>query len=254
MLPIVAGGFAVLSLWLLPVLSAWVERAEFASLFGALRAQAALLVLITLPVTLALGAWLPLLHGRSNGGGMWLYGANSLGAAMGAVIAGAVLIPLLGSAATIVVAAAALLILGLTWAQSRAAWLAVPLFMAIAWPLVSLPPVSVLLPKTQAGSRDLYFYEDAISMTHVVEQPDGQRVLLTDLQRMDASTDPTAVFVQSNQARLPLLLHEQPRSVLFLGLGTGISVAGSLAFPNLERSAVELSQGAISSAENYLPR
>lgn len=249
-LPIVAGSFAVLSLWLLPMLSAWVERAEFVSLFGALRAQAALLVLITLPVTLALGAWLPLLHGRSNGGGMWLYGANSLGAAMGAVIAGAVLIPLLGSAATIVVAAAALLILGLTWAQSRAAWLAVPLFMAIAWPLVSLPPVSVLLPKTQAGSRDLYFYEDAISMTHVVEQPDGQRVLLTDLQRMDASTDPTAVFVQSNQARLPLLLHEQPRSVLFLGLGTGISVAGSLAFPNLERSAVELSQGAISSAEN----
>ena len=249
-LPIVAGGFAVLSLWLLPVLSAWVERAEFASLFGVLRAQAALLVLITLPVTLALGAWLPMLHGRSNGGGMWLYGANSLGAAMGAVIAGAVLIPLLGSAATIVVAAAVLLILGLTWAQSRAAWLAVPLFMAIAWPFVSLPPVSVLLPKTQAGSRDLYFYEDAISMTHVVEQPDGQRVLLTDLQRMDASTDPTAVFVQSNQARLPLLLHEQPRSVLFLGLGTGISVAGSLAFPNLERSAVELSQGAISSAEN----
>ena len=249
-LPIVAGGFAVLSLWLLPVLSAGVERAEFASLFGALRAQAALLVLITLPVTLALGAWLPMLHGRSNGGGMWLYGANSLGAAMGAVIAGAVLIPLLGSAATIVVAAAVLLILGLTWAQSRAAWLAVPLFMAIAWPFVSLPPVSVLLPKTQAGSRDLYFYEDAISMTHVVEQPDGQRVLLTDLQRMDASTDPTAVFVQSNQARLPLLLHEQPRSVLFLGLGTGISVAGSLAFPNLERSAVELSQGAISSAEN----
>ncbi|MEI8010546.1 MAG: fused MFS/spermidine synthase [Candidatus Nitrotoga sp.] len=249
-LPIVAGGFAVLSLWLLPVLSAWVERAEFASLFGALRAQAALLVLITLPVTLALGAWLPMLHGRSNGGGMWLYGANSLGAAIGAVIAGAVLIPLLGSAATMVVAAAVLLILGLTWAQSRAAWLAVPLFMAIAWPLVSLPPVSVLLPKTQAGSRDLYFYEDAISMTHVVEQPDGQRVLLTDLQRMDASTDPTAVFVQSNQARLPLLLHEQPRSVLFLGLGTGISVAGSLAFPNLERSAVELSQGAISSAEN----
>ena len=249
-LPIVAGGFAVLSLWLLPVLSAWVERAEFASLFGALRAQAALLVLITLPVTLALGAWLPMLHGRSNGGGMWLYGANSLGAAMGAVIAGAVLIPLLGSAATIVVAAAVLLILGLTWAQSRAAWLAVPLFMAIAWPFVSLPPVSVLLPKIQAGSRDLYFYEDAISMTHVVEQPDGQRVLLTDLQRMDASTDPTAVFVQSNQARLPLLLHEQPRSVLFLGLGTGISVAGSLAFPNLERSAVELSQGAISSAEN----
>ncbi|RFC30991.1 MAG: spermidine synthase [Candidatus Nitrotoga sp. MKT] len=250
-LPIAAGGFTILSLWLLPALSAWVERAEFASLSEALRMQGLLLALITLPVTLALGAWLPLLNSRSNGGGVWLYGVNSLGAALGAIVAGVVLIPLWGSAATVAVAASALLILGLTWAQSRTAWLAVPFFLMAAWPVVKLPPVNMLLPQAQAGSRDLYFYEDAISMTHVVEQQDGQRVLLTDLQRMDASTDPTAVFVQSNQARLPLLLHEQPRSVLFLGLGTGISVAGSLAFPNLDRSAVELSQGAINSAASW---
>ncbi|MFZ1545771.1 MAG: fused MFS/spermidine synthase [Candidatus Nitrotoga sp.] len=250
-LPIAAGGFTILSLWLLPALSAWVERAEFASLFEALRMQGMLLTLLTLPVTLVLGAWLPLLNSRSNGGGVWLYGANSLGAALGAVVAGMVLIPVLGSAATVAIAASMFLILGLTWAQSRAAWLAVPFFLMAAWPVVKLPPVNMLLPQAQAGSRDLYFYEDAISMTHVVEQQDGQRVLLTDLQRMDASTDPTAVFVQSNQARLPLLLHEQPRSVLFLGLGTGISVGGSLAFPNLDRSAVELSQGAINSAATW---
>lgn len=250
-LPIAAGGFTVLSLWLLPALSAWVERAEFVSLFEALSMQGLLLVLVTLPVTVALGAWLPLLNGRSNGGGVWLYGVNSLGAALGAVVAGVVLIPLWGSAATVVVAASVLLIVGLTWAQSRTAWLVIPVFLMAAWPVVKLPPVNMLLPQAQAGSRDLYFYEDAISMTHVVEQQDGQRVLLTDLQRMDASTDPTAVFVQSNQARLPLLLHEQPRSVLFLGLGTGISVTGSLAFPNLKRSAVELSQGAIDSAAKW---
>lgn len=250
-LPIAAGGFAILSLWMLPALSAWVERAQFASLFNALVAQGAVLALLTLPVTLALGVWLPLLNRRSNGGGMWLYGANSLGAVVGALLAGLLLIPLLGSNATVAVAALLLLILGLTWAQSRAAWLAVPLLFAVAWPVVKLAPVNALLPKAQAGSHDLYLYEDAISMTHVVEQPDGQRILLTDLQRMDASTDPTAVFVQSNQARLPLLLHEQPHSVLFLGIGTGISVAGSLPFPDLQRSAVELSQGAIDAAAHW---
>ncbi|CAH1388129.1 fused MFS/spermidine synthase [Candidatus Nitrotoga sp. M5] len=250
-LPIAAGGFSILSLWLLPALSAWVERTEFTSLFEALSMQGLLLTLVTLPVTLALGAWLPLLNSRSNGGGVWLYGANSLGAALGAVVAGVVLIPVWGSSGTVVMAASVLLILGLTWAQSRAAWLAVPFFLMAAWPVIKLPSVSALMPQAHAGSRDLYFYEDAISMTHVVEQQNGQRVLLTDLQRMDASTDPTAVFVQSNQARLPLLLHEQPRSVLFLGLGTGISVAGSLAFPDLDRSAVELSQGAINSAGTW---
>ncbi|MBI1174495.1 MAG: spermine synthase [Sideroxydans sp.] len=250
-LPLLACGFALLSLWLLPELSAWVERAEFASLFSALATQGMMLLLLTLPVTLVLGAWLPLLHSRFGGGGMWLYGANSLGAALGAVLAGVLLIPVWGSAATIIVAALLLLVLGLSWSRRRAAWLALPVFIIAAWPVRQLPPVSALLPQILANSKTLYLYEDAVSITHVVEQPDGQRLLLTDLQRMDASTDPTAVFVQSNQARLPLLLHEQPHSVLFLGLGTGISVSGSLPFPDLQRNAVELSQGAIVAADRW---
>ena len=250
-LPIVAGGFALLSLWLLPAMSAWIERVSFTSLLDAMTMQGFALVLLTLPVTLALGAWLPLLNSRLNGGGMWLYGINSLGAALGAVISGLILIPFVGSAGTIVVAALMLLIVGSVWAESRVAWLAVPLLAALAWPVMHLPPVSALQPKAQANSSNLSLYEDAVSMTHVVEQQDGQRLLLTDLQRMDASTEPTAVFVQSNQARLPLLLHGQPHSVLFLGLGTGISVAGSLPFPDLQRSAVELSQGAIDAATHW---
>ena len=250
-LPIVAGGFSLLTLWMLPWLSAWLERSEFTSLFSAMALQGLLLTLLILPTTLCLGAWLPLLNSRLNGGGVWLYGTNALGGAAGALGAGLVLIPLLGSAATVVVAALALLAIGLAWARATYAWLAIPLFCAAAWPVMYLPAVNVLLPQAQAGSRDLYLYEDAVAMTQVVEQADGQRLLLTDMQRMDASTEPTAVLVQSNQARLPLLLHAQPRSVLFLGLGTGISVAGSLPFPDLRREAVELSRGAIISAQRW---
>jgi spermidine synthase len=250
-LPVAAGGFAILGLWMLPVFSAWIERATFSSLFGAMSLQGLVLLLMTLPVTLAMGAWLPLLNSRFEGGGMWLYGVNSLGAALGAVLAGLVLIPFAGSAGAVVMAALALLAIGLVWSEYRAAWLAAPVLALAAWPVASLPPVSALLPQAQAGSRVLSVYEDAVSMTHVVEQADGQRLLLTDLQRMDASTEPTAEFVQSNQARLPLLLHGAPRSVLFLGLGTGISVAGSLPFPDLQRTAVELSQGAINAAPTW---
>jgi spermidine synthase len=250
-LPITACGFSLLSLWLLPVLSAWVERASFSSLLSAMTMEGAALLLITLPVTLALGAWLPLLNSRLNGGGMWLYGANSIGAAVGAILTGLLFIPMIGSSGAVVAAAIALLVIGLLWSEMRIAWLAVPLYIAIAWPVMKLPQVSELLPQALAGSRNLYLYEDAVSMTHVVEQQDGQRLLLTDLQRMDASTEPTAVFVQANQARLPLLLHGNPHTVLFLGLGTGISVAGSLPFPHLQRNAVELSKGAIYSATQW---
>lgn len=254
LMPFVAGGGVLLSMWLLPVASAWVEHSQFQSLFGALWSQALMLGLFTLPVTLALGAWLPLLADRfGNAGvsGAWLYGANSLGGGVGAVVACLVIIPLLGSVAMVVLAGIAVTALGLIWVDSRRAWLGFAAMLLLAWPLRDMPPVHELLPQVEAHSRDLYLYEDAISLTHVVQQQDGQRILLSDLQRMDASTEPSAVEIQMDQARLALLLHPAPRSVLFLGVGTGISMAGSLPFPELQRSAVELSQGAITAAGNW---
>jgi spermidine synthase len=253
LLPFVAGGGVLLSLWLLPVASAWVEGGQFQSFFGAIWSQAMMVGLFTLPVTLALGAWLPLLahrYGSIDASGVWLYGANCLGGGIGAVLACLVIIPLFGSVAMVAMAGLVIAAFGLVWVKSRWAWLGFAAMLALAWPLRSMPPVHDLLPKIEAGSLDLYLYEDAISLTHVVRHPDGQRILLSDLQRMDASTDPSAVEIQMDQARLALLLHPAPHSVLFLGLGTGISMSGSKPFPDLNRSAVELSQGAIFAAKH----
>jgi spermidine synthase len=164
------------------------------------------------------------------------------------MVAGFVLLPWVGTAGSMMIAAFLLLVCGLRWAgQRRVVWVSIPLLLLIAWPVRLLPPVSDLLPSLLSSS-DLSVYEDAVALTHVVEQADGQRLLLSDLQRMDASTDPTAVTVQKNQARLPLLLHPHPQSLLLLGLGTGITAAGSLPYAELDRTAVELSQGAIDAA------
>lgn len=253
-LPVIACGFALLSLWLLPPLSVWAEQTRFDSLSSALLQQGSAIVSLTLPVTLVLGAWLPLLTRRLGNGhhnGAWLYGANAIGAALGTLLAGFVLIPAIGTSATIAAGALLLLVLGLSWTPARRWWLAAPPMLLLAWPVLQMPPVSALLPATYGQARSIYIHEDAISITHVIEREDGQRLLLADLRRMDASSDPTSVAAQMNQARLPLLLHPAPRSVLFLGLGTGISAAGSLPFPDLRRSAVELSQGAMVAARDY---
>lgn len=267
-LPVLAGGMSVLGLGCLPWLAEWVEQARFTSLADALWRQGLAVAVLTLPVTLVLGAWLPLLTARLGGhpaAAPWLYGINSLGAALGAMAAGFVLIPWLGTPATLCLAAALLFVCGMVWAPKtlggRRVW-PIPvgvmaLIGVLAWQgrLYELPPVRTLLPVAQAGSQNVYLHEDALSITHVVERPDGQRLLLADLQRMDASSDPAAVESQQNQARLPLLLHAAPRSVLFLGLGTGISAAGSLPFSPpfspLARTGVELSQGAITAASNW---
>ncbi len=254
LMPFLAGAGVLLSLYLMPTASAWVERSQFASLFGALWSQALMLGIFTLPVTLALGAWLPLLarrFGSADSSGAWLYGANCLGGGAGAVVACLFGIPLFGSFAVVALAGLAITALGLIWIKSRPAWLAFGVMLIMAWPLRNMPPVHQLLPQVEANGRDLYLYEDAISLTHVVQQQDGQRILLSDLQRMDASTEPSAVEIQKDQARLALLLHPAPHDVLFLGVGTGISMAGSQAFPELQRSAVELSQGAIFAAGKW---
>ncbi len=249
-LPWCASGYALAGLWMLPHVSALLERATFDSMAAASAAQALLLVALTLPVTLSLGAWLPALTARFDTNGTWLYACNSLGAALGGLFY-VILTPLIGSAGALGAAAVLLLLPGLILGRARRAWAGVPLLLAAAWSLSALPPVRNFLPQAMAGTRDLYRYEDAIAITQVVEQSDGQRVLLTDMRRQDGSTDPTAVFVQSNQSRLPLLLDPRPRRVLFLGIGTGISLAGSLAFPDVERTAVELSAGSIVAARRW---
>lgn len=252
LLPVIASSFAVLSLWWLPGLSAWLEQGRFPSLAMALWQQGWAVVSLTLPVTLVLGAWLPLLAERLGDryhSGVWLYGANSLGAAAGALMSAFVLIPAIGSSATIILGALILLVLGLSWGAGRWAWVSVPVLAVAAMPVYVMPSVSALMPHAYGKAKSISLEEDAISITHVVEDESGQRQLLADLRRMDASSDPTAVVVQMNQVRLPLLLHPEPHSVLLLGLGTGISASASLALPELERTAVELSGGAIHAAQ-----
>lgn len=242
-------------LWASLGLAGWIERQSYGSLAAAMLYQGGLLVGLTLPVTLLLGAWLPLLHrlpGAARLAGIELYGFNAIGSAVGALLAGFVLIPLVGTTAAICSAAAALGVFGLHWVERRLATIFAGIAVVAAMlPLWELPAVSRLLPISQAGSKDLYRYEDALATTHVVERGDGERLLLSDLQRMDAASDPASVASQQDQARLPLLLHPAPRSVLFLGLGTGVTASGSLAFPGLERTAVELSRGAIVAASEW---
>ncbi|MDX8405033.1 MAG: spermine synthase, partial [Mariprofundus sp.] len=254
LLPPLAGIAAVAMQYGLASISQWAGSTDFSSLNMAMLTQGGMVALFTLPVTLLLGAWLPLLarrfhHQQAEAGGWW-YGANALGSAIGALLAGFILIPWLGTSLSLSLAALLLLLCGMRWVTDGRLWIAVPLLLLLCWPLRILPPVSALLPAL-AGSHDLSVHEDAVSLTHVVVQANGQRVLLSDLQRMDAASDPTAVTVQKNQARLPLLLHPHPRSVLFLGLGTAVTASGSLPFTGLKRTAVELSQGAIDAASDW---
>ncbi len=254
-------GSGALGLVLLPETSSLLQQWPASSLPEMLGEQALVLLLFTLPPTLVLGAWLPLLSletraTHAHGNAAWLYGVNSMGAFVGGILGCFVLIPFLGSTASWVFALLLLALAGCHWGGASRWRASVLLAFGVGlwfWK-GSFPPVSSLLPQSFAEARVLRLHEDAMSITHVVEQPDGQRILLADLQRLDASTEPTAVAVQRNEARLPMLLHPKPRNILFLGLGTGITAGAARAWPDVEITAVELSAGAIAAATHDFSR
>ena len=250
-LPPLAAMAALLPLALLPSVSGWMEVSGFSSLAESMAVQGGVMLLLTLLATVALGAWLPLIARRYHEqSAAWLYAANSLGAAIGAGCAGWLLTPLFGSAATVVVASALLLLCGMYWMQGRIRLLSLLVLPMMVW-LWPAPPATKLLPRHYGDGRMLFHFEDALSMTDVVAGADGRRVLLNDLQRIDASSDPTAVAVQRNQGRLPLLLHPGAGTVLFLGLGTGITASPAHQIAGLKAVAVELSEGAIQAAGQW---
>ena len=254
LLPIVVAVAALASLASLSMISNTVSNLEYTSFSSVIFTQSSLLALATLTVTFCLGAWLPLLSSlqpNSSVAGAWYYGVNAIGSGIGALLAGFILMPVLGSELTIVLAMAVLFAASMFWSQWRAAWLALPVLLVFSLASPLTQQLANELPATHVGSTaTLSLHEDAIAVTHVVETIDGQRLLLSDLQRMDASTEPSAVVAQQNQARLPLLLHADPKTALFLGLGTGISASAALDF-DAEVTAVELSQGAIRSAQDW---
>ncbi|MDQ6960008.1 MAG: fused MFS/spermidine synthase [Mariprofundaceae bacterium] len=251
-LPPLSALSALLPLALLPGVSAWMEASSFNSLLESMMVQGAVMLVLTLLATVALGAWLPLIARRqaNERSAAWLYAANSMGAAVGAAVAGWVLTPWLGSTATVVVAAGLLLLCGMYWMAGRARLLSLLIVPLMVW-LWPFPAVSQLLPRDYGHAHTLLHYEDAVSMTDVVAKPDGTRVLLGDLQRIDASSDPTAIAIQRNQGRLPLLLRPNARNMLFLGLGTGITASAAHLVPGLKAVAVELSEGAIHAAGRW---
>lgn len=251
--PIMAASGALLSLWLLPLASAMIEATHFNSLLSAMFVSGMVVLLLTLPVTLVMGAWLPLIAQQLDDKSLavaWLYGSNAIGAGLGVILAGFVFIPFLGTTETIVLATLLMFSAGMYWSNKRSAWLMFLVVLGFAWPVLNMPAVSQLLPQAQAKSVDVMTYEDAVSITHVIERPNGQRLLISDMQRMDASTDPTSVFLQKNQARLAMLLKPDASNVLFMGMGTGITASGALPFLDANGlDVVELSHGAILAAE-----
>jgi spermidine synthase len=198
------------------------------------------------PALLVGGVVLPLTFRLASGGSAGprlggLLAANTAGGILGSLLASFLLLEWLGlwpSLATLGLAygAAALLVAG----SPRTRWFRGILIGAPALAILASPANPWRLPVVSPGAGEgvLAVAEGAHGVVGVLESSDGQRrIKLNNQYSLGGSR---ARVGQERAGHLPLLLHPEPKRVLFVGAATGGTAAAAVAHPVEEIVLVEL--------------
>ena len=173
---------------------------------------------------------------------------NTFGGIVGTAITGFVLVPQLGLVKTLAILAGVAAMLGLSATMRGASgfrfarWSTI-VIATIAVGAAALTPsdrLATLLANARGGK--IVSYEEGKGGTvAVLEQSGGKhrfRRLYIQGVSNTGDTLPSLRYMRL-QALLPLIIHNgEPRSVLVIGLGTGITSGALLRFPGLERRVV----------------
>jgi spermidine synthase len=229
----------------------------------------------TFPCAVAVVAPAPARIGREVG---TVYAVNTVGAIVGTVIAGFVLIPTLGAhaATKIGIIANLLLAAGLLAASLRRApairWGACAAAVLLTLGVWALPPWNErvmtsgaavyaknylrvrsegdwMAPPRLPGSQQIVYYRDGVSSTVSVHR-EGDNVFLRINGKTDASTSedmPTQLML----GHLPLLVHPAPREVAVIGLGAGVTAAAVARHPVTRLDVVEIEPAVVEASRFF---
>jgi spermidine synthase len=220
------------------------------------------------PATLLWGASFPLAVAAAATKGQdparllgGVYAANTVGAIAGAVGFGMIVIPWLGTQAAhrllialasvsallvLIPALAALPRTAARVAPARAnaavAWLALPLFLAVvlARTVPDVPPVLIAYGRyapTYDPPNALYVGEGMNASVAVTELDNGDRNFHVS-GKIEASTEPQDMRLQRMLGHLSALLHDDPKTVLVVGFGAGVTAGTFVTHPSVERIVI----------------
>jgi spermidine synthase len=212
-----------------------------------------------LPPTLFWGASFPLAlaavvspgkdPGRIVGG---IYAANTLGAILGALSVSLVLVPWIGTQRTqqlllVLSASSALVLLAPHAWRRRSIVLAAALALCLALSgllarRVHAVPGELIaygrhMPTTAGQSRIIYTKEGRNSSVVVTQWPDGTREISVS-GHVEATTTSFDMRLQRMVGHLPALLHPEPKSVLGIGFGAGVSAGTFTRYPSIQKITI----------------
>ncbi|MCP1727562.1 spermidine synthase [Natronospira proteinivora] len=180
-----------------------------------------------------------------------LVAANTVGAILGSLVAGFGLLSLIGLWPSILLMAGGYLVLavvtiGLHPLRHRLAWAVACASLMV--PLLVLDTGQLNRLQLAPGERVIELVEGAHATAAATER-DGHRLIrVNNFYRLGGTG---ALDSERNQARIPLLVHPDPESVFFLGLGTGITAGAAGDFPVEVITICELLPEVIQLAERH---
>jgi spermidine synthase len=214
-------------------------------------------LLALLPATLFWGASFPLacaaaaqLGGEPGIVAGEVYAANTVGGIAGALLMSLVLIPEIGSQQSqrllvIASAVAGWLILAPLVRRSKVAAVAlaasVPLVGFLAWKVDPIPGDLIAygrrMPINAGNSKILYTAEGRNSSVAISQWYNGT-VYVNVNGHVEATTEPYDMTLQRMVGHLPALLHPDPRSVLGIGFGAGVSAGTFTRYPGIRKITI----------------
>ena len=218
-----------------------------------------LVTVVVAPAIVCFGMILPLTWlladnrtgcGRSVGN---LTAVNTIAASLGAIVTSFLLLLWTGLWGTFVLVAGLFLLAAITVLSFKSK-LFLNVGICVAFFVTSF--LAINAPTDSAHNRAEYDevlvrrWNSAYGWIDLVERKDaGIFKIRQNLHYRFGTTGTNAR--EYRQAHIPLLLHDDPKDVLFLGLGTGLTAGGAVPHPNVQRiEAVELIPEVVEAAES----
>jgi spermidine synthase len=212
-----------------------------------------------LPAALLWGASFPLALAAAAGPGEEssslvgrIYAANTGGAILGALAFSLLVVPRIGTqgAEEVLVCLAALgalVVLGPLVLSSKtvfgmvgvAAAMGVSLFIALKIPAV--PPELIAYGRRimiNMGRSKILYTGEGINSSIAISRWDDGAIQFHVSGKVEASTEPYDMRLQRLLGHMPALFHNDPKSVLIVGFGAGVTAGSFVTHPTIQRIAI----------------
>ena len=180
---------------------------------------------------------------RLSGG---IYAANTAGSILGALLFSIALIPSIGTRGSqqlligLALASAVMLIRPVAWAGIAVlGWALISTASEVPWQAIAYgrrvaPILRGLDPSAEAKP---VFIGEGINSSVVITDRAGQRFFYVS-GKSEASSALLDMRLQRMMGHLPALIHPQPRSVLVVGFGAGVTAGSFVPYPDVEKLVI----------------